>query len=103
VSVCTSGHATQTASAALEEVIDTCGRDARRHSSSGWATAACTCEGAAFEYVFNVDHTAARAGRARSCAELIYLTNEHELGDFGVGGMTFDMQRQREVTRASSG
>jgi sulfide:quinone oxidoreductase len=57
---------------------------------------ACTCEGAAFEYVFNVDHTLREAG-VRDRARLVYLSNEHELGDFGVGGMTFDMHG-REVT-----
>ena len=48
----------------------------------------CTCEGAAFEYTFNVEHELRLAG-VRDLANLIYLTNEYELGDFGVGGMTF--------------
>src|SRR5699024_7128079 len=48
----------------------------------------CTCEGAAFEYVVNVDHELRRAG-VREQADLVYLTNDAELGDFGVGGMRF--------------
>ena len=48
----------------------------------------CTCQGAAFEYVFNVDQELRLQG-VRDRAEIIYLTNEYELGDFGVGGMTF--------------
>jgi len=49
----------------------------------------CTCEGAAFEYVFNVDHELREAG-VRDRARLVYLTNEAELGDFGVDGMVFE-------------
>jgi sulfide:quinone oxidoreductase len=45
----------------------------------------CTCEGAAFEYVFNVDFALREAG-VRDQARLVFLTNEAELGDFGVGG-----------------
>ena len=48
----------------------------------------CTCEGAAFEYAFNVEHELRSRG-LRDLAEVVYLTNEYELGDFGVGGMTF--------------
>ena len=48
----------------------------------------CTCEGAAFEYTFNVEHELRQAG-VRDMADVVYLTNEYELGDFGVGGMIF--------------
>jgi len=48
----------------------------------------CTCEGAAFEYTFNVEHEIRMAG-VRDMADVTYLTNEYELGDFGVGGMVF--------------
>ena len=49
----------------------------------------CTCEGAAFEYVVNVDHELREAG-VRDRARLVYLTNEARLGDFGVDDITFD-------------
>jgi sulfide:quinone oxidoreductase len=46
----------------------------------------CTCQGAAFEYIFNIDYELRAAG-VRDKAELIWLTNESFLGDFGMGGM----------------
>jgi sulfide:quinone oxidoreductase len=49
----------------------------------------CTCEGAAFEYVFNVDAELRRNG-VREKTNLIYLTNEYQLGDFGVDGIQLD-------------
>ena len=87
LSVCTADHATHT-SAALERVIDRLRAGERQTLIVGMGHGSCTCEGAAFEYVFDVDHTLRERG-ARDLAEVIYLTNEHELGDFGVGGMTF--------------
>jgi sulfide:quinone oxidoreductase len=51
----------------------------------------CTCEGAAFEYTFNVEHELRTRG-LRDLADVIYLSNEYELGDFGVGGMVFQQQ-----------
>ena len=46
----------------------------------------CTCQGAAFEYVFNLEFEIRKAG-VRDRARIVYLTNEAELGDFGVDGM----------------
>lgn len=96
LSVCTSGHATQTA-AALEQVIDELRAGHRQTLVIGMGHGACTCEGAAFEYVFNVDHVLREQG-VRELAEVIYLTNEHELGDFGVGGMEFDQKGQTHTS-----
>ena len=88
LSVCTAGHATQ-AAAALEDVIGRLEAGQRQTLVIGMGHGACTCEGAAFEYVFNVDHVLRERG-VRSRAEVVYVTNEHELGDFGVGGMRFE-------------
>ena len=69
----------------------------------GMGHGTCTCEGAAFEYVFNVDHQLREAG-VRDRARLVYLTNEAQLGDFGVGGMTFEehgFQTSSELWTAS--
>jgi sulfide:quinone oxidoreductase len=88
LSVCTSGHAAQ-ASAALDAAMAVMKTGRRQTLVIGMGHGACTCEGAAFEYVFNVDHVLRENG-VRDLAEVIYLTNEHELGDFGVGGMTFE-------------
>ena len=54
----------------------------------GMGHGTCTCEGAAFEYAFNVEHALREAG-VRDLADLYYLTNENELGDFGVGRHDF--------------
>ena len=87
LSVCTADHATQ-ASAALDKVVERLKTGERQTLIIGMGHGSCTCEGAAFEYVFNVDHVLREQG-VRDLADLVYLTNEHELGDFGVGGMVF--------------
>ena len=46
----------------------------------------CTCEGAAFEYVVNLEFQL-RAHKVRDKADIVFLTNEYELGDFGVNGV----------------
>ena len=48
----------------------------------------CTCEGAAFEYFVNLEFEL-RRHKVRDKAEIIFVTNEYELGDFGVDGMHF--------------
>jgi sulfide:quinone oxidoreductase len=85
VSVCTFGHAAA-ASQALNAVIDKLKRGERQTLVVGTGHGTCTCQGAAFEYVFNVEFELRRHG-VRELARVIYLTNEAELGDFGVGGM----------------
>ena len=88
VSVCTYQHAEE-ANKALQEVIAKLKAGQPQTLVIGMGHGTCTCEGAAFEYVFNVDHEL-RAAKVRNLAEVIYLSNEHELGDFGVGGMEFE-------------
>lgn len=90
MSVCTPGHAEQ-ASAALQEVIARLQAGERQTLVIGMGHGTCTCEGAAFEYTFNVEHEL-RVRGLRDLAEIIYLSNEYELGDFGVGGMRFEQQ-----------
>ncbi len=87
VSVCTANPALE-AAAALRTAIDRLRAGEPQTLVVGMGHGRCTCEGAAFEYVFNVDHELRQAG-VRDRARLIYLTNESELGDFGVGGMVF--------------
>lgn len=90
VSVCTADHAVQ-AAAALDDVIKDmkAGHDKTLVIGTGHGT--CTCQGAAFEYIFNVEQKVRKAG-VRDRARIIYLTNEAALGDFGVNGMVFDQQ-----------
>ena len=87
VSVCTAGHAIEAAEE-LKEVIAKLKAGQKQRLVIGVGHGTCTCEGAAFEYTFNVEHELTQAG-VRDLAEIVYLTNEYELGDFGVGGMTF--------------
>ena len=89
-SVCTSGHAVE-ASAALQASITRMKKGERQVLVVGMGHGTCTCEGAAFEYAFNVEHEVRQAG-VRDLADIVYLTNEYDLGDFGVGGLTFTQQ-----------
>jgi sulfide:quinone oxidoreductase len=98
LSVCTADHATR-ASAELERVIDRLRAGEPQTLVIGMGHGSCTCEGAAFEYVFNVDHILRERG-VRSMARVIYLTNEHELGDFGVGGMVFGEGSEQRTSEA---
>ncbi|MHA7649565.1 NAD(P)/FAD-dependent oxidoreductase [Mycobacterium sp. ML4] len=86
-SVCTAAHAIEAAHA-LDRVIARLKAGHKQRLVIGVGHGTCTCEGAAFEYAFNVEHTLRTAG-VRDLAEIVYLTNEYELGDFGVGGMSF--------------
>ncbi|HSO05102.1 MAG TPA: FAD/NAD(P)-binding oxidoreductase, partial [Candidatus Limnocylindrales bacterium] len=87
LSVCTAGHAIEAADR-LAQAIETMRAGQRQTIVVGTGHGTCTCEGAAFEYAFNVEHELRQAG-VRDMADLVYLTNEYELGDFGVGGMVF--------------
>ncbi len=102
LSVCTADHATE-AARHLDEVIARLKDGQQQTLVVGMGHGTCTCEGAAFEYVFNVDHQLREAG-VRDRARLVYLSNEAELGDFGVGGMTFEergFQTSSELWTAS--
>lgn len=90
LSVCTADHAAETAKRFAEVMARLeAGESQRLVIGVGHGT--CTCEGAAFEYAFNVEHELRTRG-LRDRAEIVYLTNEYELGDFGVGGMTFSQR-----------
>jgi sulfide:quinone oxidoreductase len=83
--VCSVEHATDAREHYLEVVRDLqAGKKRRLVIGVGHPTA--TCEGAAFEYLMNVDNDLRRRG-IRENAELVWLTNEHDPGDFGVDGI----------------
>ncbi|MHC1707716.1 MAG: NAD(P)/FAD-dependent oxidoreductase [Bacteroidales bacterium] len=44
-----------------------------------------TCQGAAFEYILNIEHEIKLRG-LKHMAEIKWISNEFELGDFGMGG-----------------
>lgn len=94
-SVCTADHALD-AEARLRGCIERMKAGEQLTFVVGTGHGTATCQGAAFEYCFNVDHELREAG-VRDRARLYYLTNEASLGDFGVDGMTF-VDRGFEVT-----
>ena len=87
LSVCTYGHAEQ-AARALDASVERMRRGEQQTFLIGTSHGLCTCEGAAFEYVFNVEYELRQRG-VRDMAEIIYISNEYELGDFGVAGLHF--------------
>ena len=87
LSVCTASHASHTAGV-FDSLVEELKKGEKKTIVIGTGHGTCTCEGAAFEYTFNVEHELRERG-VRDNAEVIYLTNEYELGDFGVGGMSF--------------
>ena len=85
VSVCTYQHAAE-ANEKLQANIAAMKKGEKRTFLIGTGHGMCTCQGAAFEYIFNVEHTIKMAG-VRDQARIIWISNEYELGDFGMGGM----------------
>lgn len=86
-SVCTHEEAHET-SLAIDKLVAEMKAGKRKTFVVGAGHGLCTCEGAAFEYTLNLEFELRRRG-VRDKAWILYLTNEAELGDFGVGGMLF--------------
>ncbi len=84
-SVCTYSHATQ-AARKLDEAVERMKKGEHMKLLIGTGHGMSTCQGAAFEYLFNVEYELRRRG-VRDKASLTYITNESVLGDFGVGGL----------------
>jgi sulfide:quinone oxidoreductase len=84
-SVCTYNHAAH-AWEALNEQIERMknGENVKILIGTGHGTA--TCQGAAFEYILNVEKELCKHG-VRDKAEITWISNEYELGDFGMDGM----------------
>lgn len=87
-SVCTADHAVEAAEL-LKEKIQALKTGVPQTFVIGTGHGTATCQGAAFEYLFNVEYELRDAG-VRDKAHLVYLTNEPALGDFGMGGMIFE-------------
>ena len=85
LSVCTQDHAGATA-ARLEEAVARMRRGERQLFLVGTGHGSCTCEGAAFEYIVNLEFEL-RARGVRDRADLWWISNKYELGDFGMGGL----------------
>ena len=84
-SVCTPAHALE-ANAQLQSTIADMKSGQTKTFVVGTGHGMCTCQGAAFEYIYNVDHTLREEG-VRDKARLVWISNEYELGDFGMGGV----------------
>lgn len=84
-SVCTAEHAATTATVLLD-MIERMKRGEKKRFLVGTGHGSCTCEGAAFEYVVNLEFEL-RAHQVRNRAEIVYVSNEYEVGDFGMGGL----------------
>ena len=83
-SVCTFSHATE-AWKLFQEKLDKMKNGEKQIFVIGTGHPTATCQGAAFEYILNVDFEIKRRGLEKQ-AEVIWITNEYELGDFGMGG-----------------
>ncbi len=85
VSVCTYDHA-QHAWKELESLIEKMKNGENVNILIGTGHAKATCQGAAFEYILNVEHELNRH-KVRDKATITWISNEYELGDFGMDGM----------------
>ena len=85
VSVCTADHAVH-ANLELKKIFEKAKKGERQKILVGTGHGMCTCQGAAFEYIFNIEHEANKAG-VRDMLDIKWISNESFLGDFGMGGL----------------
>ncbi len=84
VSVCNYEHASH-AWKELQKIIKKLEEGKPQNIVIGIGHPGATCQGAAFEYLLNVYHEIDRRGLS-DLANITFLTNEYELGDFAMGG-----------------
>ncbi|MCF8371231.1 MAG: NAD(P)/FAD-dependent oxidoreductase [Bacteroidales bacterium] len=84
VSVCSYDHAAH-AWEKLQESFTKMEAGEKQRFLIGTGHPMATCQGAAFEYILNVAYEI-RARKLERLAELTWISNEYELGDFGMGG-----------------
>ncbi|MCX6232040.1 MAG: FAD-dependent oxidoreductase [Bacteroidetes bacterium] len=83
-SVCAYSHATD-AWEKLQQVFKKLENGEKQKIVIGTGHPMATCQGAAFEYILNVAYEL-KQRKLSDKAELFWLTNEYELGDFGMSG-----------------
>ncbi len=83
-SVCTYGHAAH-AWEKLKESLAKMEKGEKQKFVIGTGHPMATCQGAAFEYALNIAFEINKR-KLNHLAEITWLTNEYELGDFGMGG-----------------
>jgi sulfide:quinone oxidoreductase len=91
-SVCTYGHAVH-AWSDLKKLIDRMKNGEQVKIVIGTGHAKATCQGAAFEYIMNVEQELHRYN-VRDKATITWISNEYEVGDFGMDGLTVKMGSQ---------
>ena len=84
VSVCTYDHAAH-AWEKLQESIAKMEKGEKQKFLIGVGHPGATCQGAAFEYILNVAYEIKRR-KLSHLADIKWITNEYEVGDFGMGG-----------------
>ncbi|MCX7548602.1 FAD/NAD(P)-binding oxidoreductase [Xanthomarina sp. F1114] len=84
-SVCTYTHA-EHAWENLEALIKEMKQGKKAKILIGTGHAKSTCQGAAFEYILNVEQEL-RKHKVRDMADITWISNEYQLGDFGMDGM----------------
>jgi sulfide:quinone oxidoreductase len=84
VSVCSYSHAAE-AWEHLSKCIEKMKAGENQRFLIGTGSATSTCQGAAFEYILNVENEIRQRG-LRDKADITWISNEYEMGDFGMGG-----------------
>ena len=85
-SICSLEHTVETRDAYLE-AVQRMKKGDKLKFVIGTGHPGATCQGAAFEHISNIHKDLQKQG-VRDKAELLWLSNERELGDFGVRGVT---------------
>ncbi|MEN8204042.1 MAG: FAD/NAD(P)-binding oxidoreductase [Bacteroidota bacterium] len=84
VSVCSYDHAAH-AWKELQKVIEKLKRGEKQKIVVGTGHSMATCQGAAFEYTLNIAFELKKQ-KLSHLAEITWISNEYEVGDFGMGG-----------------
>ena len=83
-SVCTYGHAEE-AWENLQKSLEKMEKGIKQTFLVGTGHPGATCQGAAFEYALNIAFEINKR-KLQKFAEIVWITNEYEVGDFGMGG-----------------
>ena len=84
VSVCSYDHA-EHAWGELQKSLKKMEQGEKQTFLIGTGHAMATCQGAAFEYALNIAFEVKKR-KLEALADIVWITNEYELGDFGMGG-----------------
>lgn len=85
-SVCTYGHAAEAWKGLNQLIQEAKSTDKKFNILIGTGHPKATCQGAAFEYILNVEKTL-RDHKVRDRFHVKWISNEYELGDFGMDGL----------------